>query len=89
MNKRAPKRCLSSRPIKTQKQYKKKNQQKKKKKKKGNCPQKNTQKQNKIQDLFVYISVTCCLIFNLACINAEPTSKRSNISFPDTYHSFF
>ena len=53
---------------------------------KGQLPtQKNTQKQNKIQDLFVYNFVTCFLSFNLACINAEPTSKRSNISFPDTY----
>ena len=48
-------------PNQNTKQYKKKNQPKTNKTKKGNCPQKNTQKQNKIQDFFVYNSVTCSL----------------------------
>ena len=90
MHKRAPKKMSQFTPSQNAKNNTKRKLNRKQTKRKGaNTYKKNTQKQNKIQHLFVYKFLHFFLILNFACINAEPTSKRSKISFPDTYYSFY
>ena len=69
----------------TKNNTKRKLNRKQTKRKRAPAHKKNTQKQNKIQDLFVYNSFTCFL-FLIPLINAEPTSQSVQI-FPFRTHT--
>ena len=85
MHKRATKRCLNSRPNKTQKQYKKKTNRKQTKRKRA-LAYKKTHKNKTKYNIYLYIFLLLTLYLLILLINAEPTSQSVQI-FPFRTHT--